>query len=181
MDHQTHFSPLLPEPGIVFLTGFMGSGKTHTGRLLAEALSVPFVDLDDLIESVTTKSISTLFADYGEANFRLLESRILRSILGNPVVATGGGAPCYFEGMQYMNSVGTTVFLDPSEDILFDRLVAERAHRPLLQEDRALRELINGEMTVRRSTYEQAVLTLSYDSDQFPVVDQLLERLRERE
>ena len=177
---NTNSKLLLPDPGIIFLIGFMGSGKSWTGGQLAEALNVPFVDLDDLIEQTSSLSISDIFTNLGEANFRIIESRTLHCLLGRPVVATGGGAPCYFQGMQYMNRVGTTVFLDPSENILLDRLSGEREHRPLLQNDAQLLSLIRKKMADRRPIYERAQIHLQYDDQNFDVVGELLRQIEDQ-
>ena len=119
---------------IIFLTGFMGSGKTYWGRKLADAIDRPFYDLDQLIESRQQQSVAAVFSEAGEATFRELERETLHQTTALPpaIVATGGGTPCFFDNMTWMNEVGLTIFLDTPAAILADRLKHERAFRPLL-------------------------------------------------
>src|SRR5690554_7670123 len=94
----------------VFLTGFMGSGKTTVGQMLARALQWRFIDLDHYIVQSQGKSITALFDEIGEAGFRLLEHEALKEVaaLKRVVVSTGGGAPCFHKNMQLMRSKGLT-------------------------------------------------------------------------
>jgi len=89
---------------IIFLIGFMGSGKTTVGKRLAKALEMEFVDLDELVEKASGKSITKLFEE-GASNFRAQESAALKktSLFPNAIVATGGGTPCFNENMTWMN------------------------------------------------------------------------------
>lgn len=146
----------------VFLTGFMGSGKSYTGQRLAAQLGRSFIDLDERIESTAGKTISAIFADDGEAAFRAMEKEALRRCAddGAAIIATGGGAPCFHEGMDWMNAHGFTVFLDPSPAILFARLAEGRAHRPLLQDEAAFHQGILERLATRRPVYEKAQLQL---------------------
>lgn len=146
----------------VFLTGFMGSGKSHVGTRLAQRLGLPFIDLDHYIEQRAQMSIAELFAEVGEASFRDVETSMLREFDHLPmfVLATGGGTPCYHDNMDWMNARGRTVFLDPDPDILIRRLSRERAKRPLLHGHTDLAQLIESKMAVRRPFYEQAQIHL---------------------
>ena len=146
----------------LYLTGFMGSGKSHTGTRLAELLNVPLVDLDDEIETAAGMTIAEIFAAEGEEAFRLRERAALRATTRHPVaiVSTGGGAPCFHDGMRWMNDHGTTVFLDPPPDVLLARLDAGRAHRPLLQAQDDLREQVIARLAARRPVYEKAKIHL---------------------
>lgn len=118
----------------IFLLGFMGSGKSYLGERLAVRLGCPFVDLDRLIEAGEGKIIAEIFAELGEAAFRDLERHYLHTLENQApaVVATGGGTPCFFDNMDWMNAHGTTVFLETPVETLFERLRHERAARPLL-------------------------------------------------
>src|SRR5437773_8673578 len=100
----------------IFLIGFMGSGKSLIGQELAALMKYKFLDTDSLIETKRKKSIAKLFATEGEEYFREIERKTLLSLkkARNTVIATGGGMPCYFENMQWMNSNGVTVYLDSS-------------------------------------------------------------------
>ncbi|THH41362.1 shikimate kinase [Neolewinella litorea] len=142
----------------IFLTGFMGSGKSYVGSRLSRRLGLPFIDLDQYIEQRAGMSIAELFAQIGEASFRDLETSMLREFLALPmfVLATGGGTPCCHDNMKWMNTHGRTVFLDPDPAILIRRLTNERAKRPLLHGTDDLAELIDRKMTQRRKIYEQA-------------------------
>lgn len=119
----------------VFLIGFMGAGKTSFGRLLAQELNLSFYDLDHSIESKCHKSIGEIFAEKGEDGFRRLERQVLDelSALEDVVIATGGGAPCFFDNMESMNSLGTTIYLAVPNALLLKRLLVDRAKRPLLK------------------------------------------------
>lgn len=155
----------------IYLTGFMGSGKSYTGKLLAEKLGLNFVDLDTKIEAAAGRTVSEIFATSGEEAFRKLEAEALRdNETEGAVVATGGGAPCFHRNMEYMNEAGLTVFLDPSLDILVQRLEAGRDHRPLLQQEETLQTIIEKKLAARRPIYEQAQVQVTYDDPQFDVV-----------
>lgn len=149
----------------VFLTGFMGAGKSYVGRRLAERLGYPFLDLDKLVEEQARASITDLFARIGESSFRDLESTLLRELDNLPmfVLATGGGTPCSHGNMGWMNAHGTTVFLDVHPDILARRLGPERAHRPLLHGHADLGSIIRQRLGDRRACYEAAKVRVVYD------------------
>lgn len=117
----------------VFLTGFMASGKSSVGRLLADARGAAFVDLDRAIEEATGQSVASLFDDPGEAGFRRLEASALRAVesFEDVVVATGGGVPVDEANRRWMREHGTVVWLDVAEPVLMERLTAAPAGRPL--------------------------------------------------
>lgn len=118
----------------LFLTGFMGCGKSHWGRRLAEAWQMPFIDLDQRITERAGKSIPELFKLYGEENFRLLERDTLHHIALEPpsIIASGGGTPCFFDNMEWMNAHGWTAYLQTPVATLLERLLPDKAQRPLL-------------------------------------------------
>lgn len=99
----------------IFLMGYMGSGKTTLGRAFARAEGLEFIDLDWYIEERLHKSISELFAERGEEGFRNLERKMLHEAgeFEDVVIACGGGTPCFFDNMEYMNRQGTTIFWMP--------------------------------------------------------------------
>lgn len=117
-----------------FLIGFMGSGKTYQGTRLAKRLGVPFVDLDERIEAGEARTIPMIFEQQGEAAFRRIEQLYLHELEHEApgVVATGGGTPCFFDNMDWMNAHGTTVFLKTPVPVLAARLRTDPAVRPLL-------------------------------------------------
>ena len=109
----------------VFLLGFMGSGKSVVGRLLAEALGKVFVDTDCYIEASVGQGIEQIVSEYGEENFRHKEQRFLQSLerKQNLVLACGGGMPCYGDNMRLISDLGASVFLDVSPQTLCKRLL----------------------------------------------------------
>ena len=119
----------------IFLTGYMGAGKTTLGKAFARKMNVPFVDLDWYIEERFHKTVGELFTERGETGFRELERNMLHEVaeFENVVISTGGGAPCFFDNMEFMNRVGKTVFLDVHPDVLFRRLRIAKQQRPILQ------------------------------------------------
>jgi len=163
----------------IFLIGFMGSGKTHWGRLLSEKLGLPFFDLDEQVISHAGKSIAEIFGEEGEENFRLMEKDVLHIITESHdsfVMACGGGSPCYFNNIDYMNRSGTTVWINAPLDTLFYRLADEKDKRPLIREltDQQLKSFIHKKFADRRIYYEQADLTV----DEEPVeLDSLIEKV----
>ncbi len=120
----------------IILVGMMGSGKSSVGRRLAAALHMNFVDVDNEIEEVSQRAIAEIFAEYGEPEFRALESRVLARILSEPpqVIATGGGAFLSEKNRQLIAENGHGVWLDADLETLWSR-VKGKAHRPLLQND----------------------------------------------
>jgi shikimate kinase len=134
---------------VIFLVGFMGSGKNWWGSALAERLNIPFADLDKEIELSTGMEIVSIFEEKGEAFFRDKETQVLKSLyehlagkftsfnardkFATAIIATGGGTPCFGENMQWMNQHGLTVWLNPSIAELVGRLEKETEKRPLLK------------------------------------------------
>jgi shikimate kinase len=109
----------------IFLIGMPGSGKTTTGKLLAEKLKLTFVDLDMEIEKSEGQSINQIFEKRKENYFREVESRMLKKFCSSSesfVMSTGGGAPCFFDNMKQMNDSGKTIFLDVPAKEIADRL-----------------------------------------------------------
>lgn len=145
----------------IFFIGFMSSGKTHWGRLLSQKLNVPFFDLDEKIEESDGKSINEIFAEEGEEYFRLKEKDALHMITESHetfVMACGGGTPCYFNNIEYMNRAGTTVWMNTPIEVLYSRLLKERDKRPLIKNlnDEQLRSFIIKKFSDRKIFYEQA-------------------------
>ncbi len=144
----------------IFLTGYMGAGKTTLGKAFARELNVPFIDLDWYIEERFHKSIRELFVERGEASFRELERNMLHEVseFEDVIISTGGGTPCFFDNMDYMNGHGQTVFLDVHLDILFNRLRVATHQRPILQgkTDEELRAFIADGLEKRAPFYVQA-------------------------
>jgi shikimate kinase len=153
----------------IFLVGYMGSGKSTIGRLLAENLHFQFIDLDVWIENRFHKTIRELFSDYGEAKFREIEHKSLEELADfqDVVVATGGGAACYHQNMGWMNAHGITIYLAVSVETLVGRLAAAKAKRPLVSDksDVDLQVFIKESLRQREPFYRQAHLVVDSSSD----------------
>ena len=163
----------------IFLIGFMGCGKSHWGKMLGEKLNVPFFDLDEKIEEHEGKEIDSIFQEKGEEHFRLIEKDLLHLLSESHdsfVMACGGGSPCYFNNVEYMNQSGTTVWINTPIEVLHERLIGEKADRPLLKDlsENQLRGFIIKKFADRKIYYEQADLII----DEEPVVlDKLIEKI----
>ncbi|MFI5133190.1 MAG: shikimate kinase [Chitinophagales bacterium] len=163
----------------IFLIGFMGSGKTYWGRQLSQKLGIPFFDMDEQITSHENKPITEIFTEQGEEYFRLLETDILHIITESHesfVMACGGGSPCYFNNIDYMNQSGTTVWINTPLTILFQRLISEKDKRPLIRElsNEQLYGFIIKKFSDRKIYYEQADII----EDEEPIhLEKLVEKI----
>jgi shikimate kinase len=163
----------------IFLIGFMGSGKTHWGRLLHQKVDIPFFDLDEQVVNHEGKSIQEIFSEHGEEYFRLVEKDVLHIITESHdsfVMACGGGTPCYFKNIDYMNRLGTTVWINTPIAILFERLIREKDKRPMIRDlsDGQLKSFIARKFSDRKIYYEQADVVV----DDEPVqLEKLIEKI----
>jgi shikimate kinase len=119
----------------IYLTGFMGSGKTHWGKIWAQKAGLTFYDLDELIENAHHQSVSEIFEKKGEDFFRKVEAEMLRetSIKDNCIIACGGGTPCFGDNLKWMNEHGCTVYLKATPRQLLENVMQETQKRPLLK------------------------------------------------
>jgi shikimate kinase len=144
----------------VFLIGFMGSGKTTLGKQLARKLGYRFVDQDHYIESKTGMSIADFFTSKGEQEFRNMEHQALKELilLEDVVVATGGGAPCFFNNMDLMNQNGIAIYIKVKPEILKSRLKNAQEERPLLRgkSEQELLDFIKSKLGEREDYYSKA-------------------------
>ncbi|MEO8473315.1 MAG: shikimate kinase [Chryseolinea sp.] len=148
----------------IFLVGMPGSGKSTIGQQLASSLEMDFVDLDAAIQEAEGSSIDEIFKTKGEEHFRLIESQMLRLWIGSDqsfVLSTGGGTPCFYNGIEVINNAGLSIFLDERVSVLIERL-KNNMDRPLLKttdlgEMRAKLEKIRAD---RLSCYEKASITV---------------------
>lgn len=144
----------------ILLIGYMGAGKTTLGRALADKLGLTFIDLDNYIEQRFRKSISQIFAEMGEDGFRDIERRMLHEVaeFEDVIISTGGGTPCFFDNIDFMNSMGTTVYLQVPLERLFVRLSIARKQRPLIKDknDDELRLFIAEQIAKREPHYSKA-------------------------
>lgn len=150
---------MLKRRNLIFV-GLMGAGKSAIGRLVANQLGLPFVDTDNEIERVSRMTISELFATYGEAEFRALETRVIRRLLrsGPKVVSTGGGAFINDKTRRQIERGGISVWLKADLDVLWER-VNKRDHRPLLKTENPKLTLENL-MNERYPIYQRANVTV---------------------
>ncbi|MBS1921043.1 MAG: shikimate kinase [Bacteroidetes bacterium] len=163
----------------IFLIGFMGSGKSYWGKILGEKLSIPFFDLDEQIVSHESRTVTEIFATEGEEHFRMLEKDILHIITESHdsfVMACGGGTPCFFNNIEYMNQSGTTIWINTPLDVLFERLIHEKEHRPLIREltGEQLKAYITKKFADRKIYFEQATIVI----DKEPVeIESLVQKI----
>ncbi len=146
--------------GLIFFTGFMGCGKTRWGQKLAAHLGYACIDLDHVLEAQVGMTIAEYFSSFGEDAFRKLESDVLKQTAypENAVVSTGGGLPCFFDNMDWMNAHGKTVYIQLSPKTLMDRLEKGKAKRPVLQGKQGdeLLDFITFKLSEREPYYLQA-------------------------
>ena len=138
----------------------MGSGKSYWAQRLSEKMNMDWMDLDQQIEKDTSLSIKEIFAGYGEKFFREKERDALHELSThhNLIIAVGGGTPCFYNNMQWMNEHGITIWIDESVDVLTERLKKEKAHRPLIKDlsDEELHIFLSNKLLERLPFYSQA-------------------------
>jgi len=145
----------------IFLIGFMGAGKTHWGKQVANRMGLPFHDLDELVVAHEGKSIADIFSEQGEEYFRMTEKAMLEELVekeDSMIISCGGGTPCFFNNIDFMKKHGIVVWLNTHVEVILQRLLKERMHRPLLKDirDEDLRNHIIRKLNERRMYYEQA-------------------------
>jgi len=138
----------------------MGCGKSTLGRALASELKMTFIDLDSFLEEKYFRTIPQIFAEEGEDGFRRKERKVLEEVatFDDVIIATGGGAPCFFDNMDLMNDSGFCIFLDIGTNALVNRLIHAKTERPLIKgkSPEELHGFIEGMMVNRRPFYEKA-------------------------
>lgn len=168
----------------IFLVGYMCVGKTTVGKELAKQLGLVCYDLDWYIEERFRKHISEIFQEKGEDGFRRIEQTMLHEVaeFENIVLSCGGGTPCFFDNMDYMNRMGTTIFLDASPDTIIAHLKMSHTVRPLLQNKSGdeLRAYIENQFETRRPYYDKAKYTFDVNVlDDFQKVTQVAKTITE--
>lgn len=118
----------------IILIGYMGAGKTTVGKELAKVLDVPFYDLDWYIETRMRKTVKQIFDERGEDGFRQIEHNMLHEVaeFEDVVISCGGGTPCFFDNMDYLNQQGETIYLQATPEVLHEHLKMGKGVRPLL-------------------------------------------------
>lgn len=148
----------------IILLGYMGAGKTTVGHALAKDLGVPFYDLDWYIETRMHKTVKQIFDERGEEGFRLIEHNMLHEVaeFENVVMSCGGGTPCFYDNIDYMNRQGDTVYLKATPEVLYGHLQMGRTVRPLLlgKTPDEVRAFITEQLSVREKYYSKARHTL---------------------
>jgi shikimate kinase len=145
----------------IALIGFMGTGKTSVGRLVAEQLHFDYLDTDEMIQSATGKTIAEIFKSDGEKNFRELEQKVVEEISArkNTVISTGGGLPVNPKNLGSLKSHALVVCLWASPEKIWER-VKNQTHRPLLHDDNP-RKKIHELLAAREPFYKQADVLLN--------------------
>lgn len=166
----------------IVLIGFMGSGKSTVGKPLADALNVPFVDMDEYIENQEGKEVKAIFHEHGESYFRDLETRVLAKLLSETdkiIISTGGGTPCFNNNMDVIRSKSISFYLRVGVDPLMKRL-SEDTNRPLLQgkTKSELKLFIKKSIRARSEFYNKADYKMRGNDLPTLIVKRIIEKLR---
>ncbi|MFN7949959.1 MAG: shikimate kinase [Blastocatellia bacterium] len=150
----------------IFLTGFMGSGKSTVGQALADLLGRPFVDLDTRIEAITNRSIPDIITSDGEERFRQIESETLRQTaqMSNAIIALGGGAITRAENRRLILDEGISIWLDAPFETCWQRIQQDENVRPLAPDETTARQ----RYAERLPLYQQSLLHVTATTDQAP-------------
>lgn len=118
----------------IIIIGYMGSGKTTVGHALSQELGLPFYDLDWYIETRMHCTVKQIFDEKGEEGFRKIEHNLLHEVaeFEDVIISCGGGTPCFFDNIDYINRQGETVYLKCTTDVLYKHLKMGKTVRPLL-------------------------------------------------
>ena len=168
----------------IVLIGYMGSGKTTVGKALAKEVGLPFYDLDWYIESRMRKKVSQIFAERGEEGFRQIERNMLHEVaeFEDVVVSCGGGTPCFFDNMDYLNQQAQVVYLRCEPEVLHKHLLMGKGDRPLLKgkTPEELIQFIREQLEKREPFYSKARYTLDVSlMDNYEKIKITIEKLKE--
>lgn len=167
----------------IIIIGYMGAGKTTVGKALAKELNMAFYDLDWYIESRMHKTVKAIFDDRGEAGFRQIEHNMLHEVaeFEDIIISCGGGTPCFFDNIDYMNRQGETVYLKATPEVLYGHLKMGKTIRPLLLNKTAdeVQVFIREQLTQREPYYNKAKHVLDVNLlDDYEKIKISVERLR---
>ena len=162
----------------IYLIGYMGCGKSTLGRKLSKHLNLQFVDMDHYIEERNYKTIPQIFAEEGEAEFRKKERKALEELaeFTDIVIATGGGAPCFFDNINFMNKSGKTIYLNIDPKILANRLLKSKTERPLIKgkSKDELVAFIDDTLKKRNEFYKQAEFIITQPDIKLDELEKLI-------
>ncbi len=167
----------------IIIIGYMGAGKTTVGKALAKELGVMFYDLDWYIESRMRKTVKQIFEEMGEEGFRHIEHNMLHEVaeFENVVVSCGGGTPCFFDNMDYMNQAGETIYLKASPETLHAHLKMGKGVRPLLlnKTPEEVDVFIREQLKQREPFYEKAKHIIDVNvMDNFDKINNTVQQIR---
>ena len=149
---------------IIYIIGFMGSGKTTAGKKLASLLGWSFIDLDKKLKNIPVKLFRKFFHKMEKTYFRKIETGLLKDLKSetNTVISTGGGTPCYSDNMDYMLKTGLTVYLKMTPEQLKSRLSESKGERPLIKDldQEKLQCFIEEKLADREKWYSQSEITV---------------------
>lgn len=168
----------------IIIIGYMGAGKTTVGKALSKDLGIPFYDLDWYIENRMRKTIKQIFDERGEEGFRKIEHNMLHEVaeFENIILSCGGGTPCFYDNMDYLNQQGETVYLKATPEVLYGHLKIGKSVRPLLlnKTPEEVQEFIKEQLKYREPFYAKAKKTLDVNLlDNFEKIKISVQKLRE--
>ena len=168
----------------IIIIGYMGAGKTTVGKALSKELNIPFYDLDWYIESRMRKTVPQIFAERGEEGFRKIEHNLLHEVaeFEDVIISCGGGTPCFYDNMDYLNAQGDTVYLKASPEVLYGHLKIGKTERPLLKNitPEEMQEYIREQLDKREQYYLQATHVLDVNlMDNYEKIKISVAKLRE--
>lgn len=144
----------------IIIIGYMGAGKTTVGKALAKDLGLTFYDLDWYIESRMHKTVKQIFDEQGEEGFRRIERNMLHEVaeFEDVIISCGGGTPCFFDNIDYMNQVGEVFYLKASPETILQHLSMSRGERPLLKDKtpEQLQQFVTEQLAQREPFYSKA-------------------------
>lgn len=163
----------------------MGAGKTTVGKALAKELDVPFYDLDWYIQTRRRKTVKEIFDEQGEEGFRKIERNMLHEVaeFENVVISCGGGTPCFFDNMEYMNRQADTVYLKADLDVLYMHLRMGKGIRPLLlgKTPDEVKVFMREQLQQREPFYSQAKHTIDVSlMDNFEKISITVDEVKRR-
>lgn len=168
----------------IILIGYMGSGKTTVGKALSKETGMMFYDLDWYIESRMRKTVAQIFAEKGEEGFRKIEHNMLHEVaeFENVIISCGGGTPCFFDNIDYINQQGEVVYLKATPEVLYRHLLMGKTERPLIK-NKTPEELIayiTEQVAKREEFYNKARYTLDVSlMDNYEKIQLSVDQLRQ--